>query len=73
MSHRHVAGAVLFTVAIGAWALASGAAGQEAAGAADDYVAGQTPWGDPDLQGIWGAGYIFTPLERPADFEAASS
>ncbi|PYR34866.1 MAG: hypothetical protein DMF89_24500 [Acidobacteria bacterium] len=27
-----------------------------------------TPWGDPDLQGIWGAGYILTPLERPARF-----
>ncbi len=27
-----------------------------------------TPWGDPDLQGIWGAGYILTPLERPAKF-----
>jgi hypothetical protein len=27
-----------------------------------------TPWGDPDLQGIWGAGYILTPLERPDRF-----
>src|SRR5262249_50291895 len=35
-------------------------------------VAGQsaprTPWGDPDLQGIWGVGYILTPLERPDKF-----
>lgn len=69
MSHRHAAGAVLLTVAIGAGALASGVAGQDAAGAADDYAPDRTPWGDPDLQGIWGAGYIFTPLERPADFE----
>ena len=29
----------------------------------------RTPWGDPDLQGIWGAGYIVTPLERPDRFE----
>lgn len=29
-----------------------------------------TPWGDPDLQGIWSAGYILTPLERPARFAA---
>ena len=29
----------------------------------------QTPWGDPDLQGIWSSGYILTPLERPAAFE----
>ena len=28
----------------------------------------RTPWGDPDLQGIWGAGYIMTPLERPDEF-----
>jgi len=24
----------------------------------------RTPWGAPDLEGIWGVGYIFTPLER---------
>ena len=29
-----------------------------------------TLWGDPDLQGIWSAGYILTPLERPARFAA---
>jgi hypothetical protein len=28
---------------------------------------GRTPWGDPDLQGIWNFGTI-TPLERPAQF-----
>ena len=69
MSHRHVAVAGLLTVVVGAWALTAGVAGQESASAADDYAPGQTPWGDPDLQGIWGAGYIFTPLERPDDFE----
>ncbi len=29
----------------------------------------QTPWGEPDLQGIWSSGYILTPLERPDEFE----
>lgn len=29
----------------------------------------RTVWGDPDLQGIWGAGYILTSLERPDEFE----
>jgi hypothetical protein len=29
----------------------------------------RTPWGHPDLQGIWGAGYILTPLERPDEFD----
>ncbi|MYI75457.1 MAG: hypothetical protein F4057_09120 [Acidobacteria bacterium] len=69
MSHRHAVVAILFTVVVGVWALAAGVAGQEGAAAADDYAPGQTPWGDPDLQGIWGAGYIFTPLERPDEFE----
>src|SRR5262245_20621076 len=27
----------------------------------------RTPWGEPDIQGIWGVGYIFTPLERPKE------
>ena len=69
MNHRHAAVAILLTVVVGVWALTAGVAGQEAASAADEYAPGQTPWGDPDLQGIWGAGYIFTPLERPDDFE----
>jgi hypothetical protein len=25
----------------------------------------KTPWGDPDLQGIWSPGYYLTPLQRP--------
>ena len=31
-------------------------------------TAPQTPWGDPDLQGIW-VGSTLTPLERPPQFE----
>lgn len=31
----------------------------------DTYTQTRTPWGDPDLQGIWSSGYIETPLERP--------
>ena len=27
----------------------------------------KTPWGDPDLQGIWSNPYV-TPLERPKEF-----
>jgi hypothetical protein len=33
--------------------------------AADDFTPSRTPWGDPNLQGIWGLGYTFTALERP--------
>ena len=51
-------------IAIGLLAgVAAGAAAQS------DDAAGRTPWGDPDLQGIWGAGYILTPLERPDEYE----
>ena len=28
----------------------------------------RTQWDDRDLQGIWGAGYILTPMERPDEF-----
>jgi len=31
------------------------------------YVSPKTPWGEPDLQGIW-SGDTLTPLERPAKF-----
>ena len=68
MQHRRVAFAALLTVAIGVCAPASGTAGQQGE-AADGYVPSLTPWGDPDYQGIWAAGYIFTPLERPDEFE----
>ena len=27
----------------------------------------RTPWGDPDLQGVWDY-WTFTPLERPEEF-----
>ncbi len=40
-------------------------AGQEPA-AAEEPAASTTPWGDPDLQGIWSYA-TFTPLQRPAD------
>ena len=43
------------------------AAAQQApadSGASDAWVPAQTPWGDPDLQGIWNS-KTQTPLERP--------
>jgi hypothetical protein len=33
--------------------------------AADPGKQARTSWGDPNLQGIWGSGYIETPVERP--------
>ncbi len=48
--------------------LAASAAGQQPAGDAAGFEPARTPWGDPDLQGIWSPGYILTPLERPDEF-----
>jgi len=32
----------------------------------DDYVVPRTPWGDPDLQGIWpGTHMVGVPMQRP--------
>ena len=42
------------------------AVGQARASVPDASIQRATPWGDPDLQGIWNHGTI-TPLQRPAD------
>jgi hypothetical protein len=39
---------------------------------ASSYTVPRTPWGDPDLQGIWNFGTI-TPLERPAEMKDRST
>ena len=44
------------------------AIGQGRTTAADESAVPRTPWGDPDLQGIWDY-WTFTPLERPAGYE----
>jgi len=73
--NRHLASAGALAVAIAAIAALTLAgidvAGQAPAGStngSEGAAVAKTPWGDPDLQGIWGAGYILTPLERPARF-----
>ena len=53
-----------------------GLAAAEAAGpqseAQESASAIRTPWGDPDLQGVWDFRTI-TPLERPAEMATRSS
>jgi len=68
MGHRGIAsqGALIVAVLVAALAPAH-VAGQSAAPAADGWTASMTPWGDPDLQGIWNFGTI-TPLERPDEY-----
>ena len=57
MSHRRAAVALGTLLVVG---MSAGTAGQTTS-----TPAGRTPWGDPDLQGIW-TGQTFTPLQRPA-------
>ena len=77
MRQRHLAAIGVVAAVIAGVAMARGpiagpsslARVAEASGAAAQaWTPSRTPWGDPDLQGIWGAGYIFTPLERPDEF-----
>jgi hypothetical protein len=57
-----VVSAGLLTVTL---ASQSGSSGQKPA--AGNWQPAKTAWGDPDIQGIWGVGYVFTPLERPKE------
>ena len=45
----------------------AGLAGQSPGAEPAGYTAPRTPWGDPDLQGMWDT-RTYTPLERPAEF-----
>ena len=54
-------------VTVGMLLVAVPAAGQAPSASSDTGASPSTPWGDPDLQGIWNHGTI-TPLERPREF-----
>ena len=62
MRHRGTARLVAVVCVIG-WLAAAPVAAQ----AQDDYEAPRTPWGDPNLQGLWDT-RTYTPVERPAEF-----
>ena len=71
MRHRRavMAAATLSALAVGGGAAGTGAVGAQSPSAdAGDFTAPRTPWGDPDLQGIWSTGYIETPMERPDEY-----
>ena len=59
MKTRHALASAVFVLAIAA----AGAA--QTARSADGVP--RTPWGDPDLQGVWDY-WTFTPLERPKEY-----
>jgi hypothetical protein len=55
---------VMAAVVVGAWFMGRQTP-LEAQTPAANAPAPRTPWGDPDLQGIWSPGYYLTALERP--------
>ena len=75
MSHRPISAAYALMAATAMAALLTAPAGVRDAAAqdqADDWTVPRTPWGDPDLQGIWR--YEATiPLERPDHLQGRAS
>ena len=57
--------ALAVAIAVGALATPSAQAQPQTAGT-DGATVPRTPWGDPDLQGLWN-NFTITPLERPAN------
>ncbi len=57
---------VLATVVVCLLLTSGSVAGQGPATAVDTWTPPRTPWGDPDVQGIWDFRSI-TPMERPSD------
>src|SRR5678816_1534197 len=65
---RIVSGAIVLALVALASAVVS-TQGQPASGAQAPYSPPRTPWGDPDLQGIWpGTDSVGVPFERPEKF-----
>ena len=68
MTARMLAAAAVIAAAVVLPAVVSGQAGAGAPRTAGKYTAPRTPWGDPDLQGIWN-NVTATPLQRPAELK----
>ena len=60
-----VVGTLAAVVALGVSLASEPTAGQSTQ--AEDWGAPRTPWGDPDLQGIWDSKST-TPMQRPAQY-----
>lgn len=65
MNRRHVASVVALAMVVAAVYVLRGQT--QAPGANPSSSAPRTPWGEPDLQGIWNS-KVMAPLERPAKF-----
>ena len=65
MKYRYLTAVLILVAAV---ALLPGAiAGQSQSSTTNDWTPPRTPWGDPDLQGIWN-NTVSTPLQRPSRF-----
>ena len=64
---RLTAAGILVVVVTAAWLVPATLAGQSPGADQTTYTAARTPWGDPDLQGMWDT-RTYAPLERPAEF-----
>ena len=65
MKYRYLTAVLILVAAV---ALLPGViAGQSQSSTTNDWTPPRTPWGDPDLQGIWN-NTVSTPLERPSRF-----
>jgi hypothetical protein len=67
MRHRYLAGYAAAIILAGLSVIAALAQRHESPVRTGKAQAWRTPWGEPDLQGIWGSETL-TPLERPARF-----
>ena len=67
MRHRLPAAGILAIVTAAAWLSPAPLAGQAPGAGQGGYSVPRTPWGDPDLQGMWDT-RTYTPLERPDEF-----
>ena len=68
MSHQGLVSIGALVVVIGVVGLAPVlVAGQAPTGVGDPWTPPRTPWGDPDIQGMWNT-QTATPLERPGAF-----
>jgi hypothetical protein len=66
--NRALCGILLACVALGTLTVSS-RPGQAQPSSAKTYTPPRTPWGDPDLQGIWpGTDMVGVPFERPPQF-----
>ena len=70
MKHRFIRRLTLLTIALTVAWFAAAPQGQAPAanqGASANWTAPRTPWGDPDIQGMWDS-RTGVPLERPAEY-----